>query len=210
MENRKLLTMQNLKEIYGISKGTILSWEKQKLINPIKTPGGHRRYLKDDIEKLLSLTQEKAIYDIEKDTILYARVSTKKQEKYLENQINRLKEYANSKNYNKEVIYEIASGINENRKGLRELLNAVKNGKVRRIIIEYPDRLARFRFEYLKFFIETFGVELIVINGKENIEDMNQELAEDLIAIVTSFSARIYGKRGGKRKGVTIHDNLAV
>ncbi len=201
MENRKLLTIQNLKEAYGISRGTILNWERKNLINPIRTPGGHRRYLKDDIEKLLSLTQEKAIYDVEEDTILYARVSTKKQEKYLENQINRLKEYANSKNYNYEVIYEIASGVNENRKGLKKLLNAVKNGKVKRIIIEYPDRLARFGFEYLKFFIETFGVELVVVNGKENIEDINQELAEDLVAIVTSFSARIYGKRDGKRDG---------
>ncbi len=110
MENRKLLTIQNLKDIYGISRGTILNWEKQKLINPIKTPGGHRRYLKDDIEKLLSLTQGKAIYDIEKDTILYARVSTKKQEKYLENQINRLKNMLILKIIITK-LYEIASGL---------------------------------------------------------------------------------------------------
>ncbi|MGI1691018.1 IS607 family transposase, partial [Thermoanaerobacter uzonensis] len=62
-----------------------------------------------------------------------------------------------------------------------------------------PDRLARFGFEYLKFFMESFGVELIVLNGKENEEDANKELAEDLIAIVTSFAAGIYGQRGGKK-----------
>ena len=78
----------------------------------------------------------------------------------------------------------------------------IKRGEVQKVVIEYPDRLARFGFEYLKFFMESFGVELIVLNGKENEQDVNKELAEDLIAIVTSFAARIYGQRGGKR-----HDN---
>ncbi|PBC87389.1 HsdM-like protein [Caldicellulosiruptor bescii] len=63
------------------------------------------------------------------------------------------------------------------------------------------DRLARFGFKYLKFFMESFGVELVVLNGRENEEDINRELAEDLIAIVTSFAARIYGQRGAKRHG---------
>jgi len=78
-------------------------------------------------------------------------------------------------------------------------LNKIKRGEVEKVVIEYPDRLARFGFEYLKFFMESFGVELIVLDGKENEEDINKELAEDLIAIVTSFAARIYGQRGGKK-----------
>ncbi len=132
--------------------------------------------------------------------ILYARVSTKKQEKYLQNQIERLKSYAEREKWNYEIISEIASGINENRKGLRKLLNQVKQGKVEKVVIEYPDRLARFGYEYLKFFFESFGVELIVINGKQDEEDRAKELAEDLIAIVTSFAAKVYGSRGGRRK----------
>lgn len=132
--------------------------------------------------------------------ILYARVSTKKQEDYLKNQIARLEEFAKSKGWNYEVISEIASGVNENRRGLRKLLNKVKRGEVEKVVIEYPDRLARFGYEYLKFFLESFGVELIVLNGEENEEDRTKELAEDLIAIVTSFAARIYGSRGGKKK----------
>ena len=94
---------------------------------------------------------------------------------------------------------EIASGVNENRRGLLKLLNKIKRGEVKKVVIEYPDRLARFGFKYLKFFMESFGVELIILNDRENENDTNKELAEDLIAIVTSFAARIYGQRGGKK-----------
>ena len=80
-------------------------------------------------------------------------------------------------------------------------MNKIKRGEVAKVVIEYPDRLARFGFEYLKFFMESFGVELVVLNGRENEEDINRELAEDLIAIVTSFAARIYGNRGAKKHG---------
>lgn len=123
----------------------------------------------------------------------------KKQEEYLKNQIRRLEECANFQGWQYEVISEIASGVNENRRGLLKLLNKIKRGEVEKVVIEYPDRLVRFGFEYLKFFMESFGVELIVLNGEENKEDVNKELAEDLIAIVTSFAARIYGQRGSKK-----------
>jgi len=196
---RKLLTIKNIKELYGISRITLINWEKKGLLSPIRTPGGQRRYRKEDIEELLNL-KEKEEKTEKADTILYARVSTKKQKKYLENQIKRLEEFAKNKGYKYEIISEIASGINENRRGLRKLLNKIKRGEVKTVIIEYPDRLARFGYEYLKFFMETFGVKIIVVNGKEETEDLNKELAEDLIAIVTFFSARIYGARGGKKK----------
>ncbi|WP_025748139.1 IS607 family transposase [Caldicoprobacter faecalis] len=190
-----LLSIQKVKETYNISRSTLINWEKEGLITPIRTPKGRRRYKKEDIEKLLGMIEEKS----KPKVILYARVSTKKQEEYLGNQIRRLEEYANLQGWQYEVISEIASGVNENRRGLLKLLNKIKRGEVQKVVIEYPDRLARFGFEYLKFFMESFGVELIVLNGEENEQDVNKELAEDLIAIVTSFAARIYGQKGGKR-----------
>ncbi|MGI1690735.1 IS607 family transposase [Thermoanaerobacter uzonensis] len=191
-----LLSIQNVREIYSISRRTLINWEKEGLITPLRTPKGMRRYRKEDIEKLLGMIEEKP----KSKVVLYARVSTKKQEEYLKNQIRRLEEYAKSQGWQYEVISEIAGGVNENRRGLLKLLNKIKRGEVEKVVIEYPDRLARFGFEYLKFFMESFGVELIVLNGKENEEDVNKELAEDLIAIVTSFAARIYGKRGDKKR----------
>ena len=82
--------------------------------------------------------------------------------------------------------------MNENR--LKKLLNQIKEGRVKKVIIEYPDRLARFGYEYLK----AYGVELDIIHPKE-MGELQKELAEDLIAIVSSFAARIYGHRSRKK-----------
>jgi len=195
---RKLLTVKECNEIYGLSRMTLINYEKKGLIKPLRTPGGVRRYKVEDVEKLLGILENKQ-QELETN-LLYARVSTKKQAEYLENQVKRLEEYAKSNGWNYMVIKEIASGVNENRRGLQKLLNMVKRGEVKRVIVEYPDRLARFGFNYLKEFLTAFGVELIVINGKENEKEKTIELAEDLVAIVTSFAAKIYGKRGSKNK----------
>ena len=198
-----LLSAQQIKELFGIHRNTLLKWEKEGLLQPVKTPGGRRRYRRSDIEGLLGICEEKTE---RADVILYARVSAKKQEEYLKNQMERLESFAREKGWNYEVISEIASGVNEKRRGLKKLLNKVRRGEVKKVVIEYPDRLARFGYEYLKFFLESFGVELVIVNGKDNEEDRHRELAEDLIAIVTSFAARVYGSRGGKKK----NDNTSV
>ena len=195
---RVLLTAHDVKKIYGLHRNTLLNWEKQGLLEPVKTPGGRRRYRKEDIERLLGMAQKQE--DSFPEVVLYARVSTRKQEDYLKNQIERLKKYAEDQGWRYEVISEIASGVNENRRGLQKLLNKVKRGEVRKVVVECPDRLARFGFNYLKVFFESHGVELVVVNGNEHEEDRMRELAEDLIAIVTSFAARVYGSRGGKKK----------
>jgi len=195
---RKLLTVKECNEIYGLSRMTLINYEKKGLIKPLRTPGGVRRYKVEDVEKILGILENKQ-QELETN-LLYARVSTKKQAEYLENQVKRLEEYAKSNGWNYAVIKEMASGVNENRRGLQKLLNKVKRGEVKRVIVEHPDRLARFGFNYLKEFLTAFGVELIVINGKENEKERTQELAEDLVAIVTSFAAKIYGQRGSKKK----------
>jgi putative resolvase len=190
-----LLTTKQVRESYNISRLTLLKWEKEGLIHPLKTPKGTRRYLKSELEKLLGGI---ASEDSTKKIILYARVSTKKQEDYLAHQIQRLEKHAKSIGQPYEVIAEIASGINEKRRGLKKLLAQVKEGRVKKVIIEYPDRLARFGYEYLKFILDAYGVELESLNPKETGE-LQKELAEDLIAIVSSFAARIYGHRSRKK-----------
>jgi len=179
-----------------LSRITLINYEKKGLIKPVRTPGGVRRYRVEDIERLLGMLEDKQ--ERVGKTILYARVSTREQQPYLENQVQRLEEYAKSRGWEYEVIKEIASGVNENRRGLQKLLNMVKRGEVERVVVEYPDRLARFGFHYLKEFFDGFGVELIVINGREEEKERVQELVEDLVAIVSSFAAKIYGQRGAK------------
>lgn len=89
--------------------------------------------------------------------------------------------------------------MNENRRGLIKILNRAKNGELERVVVEYEDRLARFGLGYIRRFLNAFGVELVVLNGKES-EEVHRELAEDLVAIVSSFAVRIYGKRGSRSR----------
>lgn len=95
------------------------------------------------------------------------------------------------------MFKEVASGINENRKQLLKLLNGLKEKQAEFVIVEYKDRLARFGYEYLYKYITDIGASVVIVDTKEN-KDIQQELVEDLIAITTSFSARIYGARGGR------------
>ena len=206
-----MLTAQQIRERYGRfwapfpqmnhHRNTLLSWEKQGILHPIRTPGGRRRYRKEEIERLLSLGLEAHSERPRPRTLLYARVSTKKQEAFLQNQIARLEAFARERGWVYEVVAEVASGVNENRRGLLKVLNRAKNGELERVVVEYEDRLARFGLEYIRRFLEAFGVELLVLNGKES-EEVHRELGEDLVAVVSSFAARIYGRRGARaRKG---------
>jgi putative resolvase len=198
--DRLLLTAHQIGERYGLHRNTLYKWETQGLLHPVRTPGGRRRYRREEIERLLSLGLETPQAKPKPTTVLYARVSTRKQEVSLKNQIARLETFAKERGWTHEVIAEIASGVNENRRGLAKILNWAKSGELERVVVEYEDRLARFGLGYIRRFLEAFGVELLVLNGKES-EEVHRELAEDLVAVVSSFAARIYGRRGGKRGG---------
>jgi len=193
-----LLTPQQIRERYGLHRNTLYNWEKQGLLKPIRTPGGRRRYRRDEIERLLSLGIPEGAGENKPRTVLYARVSTKKQSDYLRSQVARLEEYAKERGWNYEVIAEVASGVNEDRRGIVKILNRAKRGEIDRVVVEYEDRLARFGLGYIKRFLEAFGVDLVVLNPKES-RDAQEELAQDLVSVVSSFAAKIYGKRGGRR-----------
>ena len=99
------------------------------------------------------------------------------------------------------VVKDIASGLKEDRRGLRKLIEMARKRQIDAIIVAYKDRLTRFGFTYLKELFEAYGVRVIVAFHEEP-KDYYQELIEDLIAIVTSFAGRIYGKRSHKYKKV--------
>ncbi len=132
---------------------------------------------------------------------IYARVSAKKQQDAgnLNRQRERLLSYCvTNKLEVVDVIEDVASGVNENRKGLKKLFELARRGEIDAVVVEYKDRLARFGFEYLKEALASYGVKIIIVEEDES-KSPNEELVEDLIAIVTSFSARLSGKRGAKK-----------
>jgi len=134
-----------------------------------------------------------------KHTILhvatYARVSSSQNKKNLDNQQDRLINYANAKGYKtKHNIKEIGSGLNDNRPKLTKLL---QDKDIDIILVEHKDRLTRFGFKYIDMMMEMQDRKIEVIN---NLEDDKEDLIQDFVSIITSFCARIYGQRINKRK----------
>jgi predicted site-specific integrase-resolvase len=99
------------------------------------------------------------------------------------------------------VVTDIASGLSEDRGGLRKLIEMARRREIQAVVVAYRDRLTRFGFEYLKTLFNTFGVDVYVV-FQEEPKNYVQELVEDFIEIVTSFASRIYGKKSKRYKEV--------
>jgi predicted site-specific integrase-resolvase len=125
-------------------------------------------------------------------------VSSNKQKDDLERQIDNVKTYMIAKGYQFEIISDIGSGINYNKRGLNQLINMVTNSEVEKIVVLYKDRLIRFGFELIENLCNKYGVTIEIIDNTEKTEE--QELVEDMIQIITVFSAKLQGKRANKAK----------
>ncbi|NJE61772.1 IS607 family transposase [Thermococcus sp. 21S7] len=176
----------------GVSKMTVLRWIKSGKLKAHRI-GKEYRVPESEIKRIL----EGKIPD---KVVIYARVSSRDQKEDLERQIEYLKNYSSSRGYQvAKIITDISSGLNENRKGLKQLFKLVESGEVTKVIITYRDRLTRFGFKYLEQYFNSHGVEIEVIFDDEE-KTPEKELVEDLLAIVTSFAGKLYGARSHKKK----------
>ena len=153
-------------------------------------------------KKYLYKLPEKFEVSKEPRIAIYARVSTAKQKKDLDNQINYLRQYivSNGNIVNNNFIFsDIASGMNEDRKGLNNLISEIISGTINKVVISNRDRLTRFGFGYLKSLFDRYNCEIIEVNLTED-KTFEQELTDDLIAIIHHFSMKFYGKRKNKLK----------
>ncbi len=125
---------------------------------------------------------------------LYARVSSTGQKKDLERQMARLLEYAMTNKLSvAKAVKEIGSGLNGSRKKLSTLL---RDEAVGAIVVEHRDRLARFGVEYVEAALTASGRKLVVIDSSE----MKDDLVRDMVDVLTSMCARLYGKRSAKNR----------
>ena len=146
-----------------------------------------------DGQILIEIINDKNI-DLSKVAI-YARVSSSKNRENLDAQAIRLKQYATAKGYQiTEVIKEVGSGVNDNRKKLKKLLESENWGTV---IVEHKDRLTRFGFNYIEILLNKEGRQIEVVNLAE---DEKSDLMQDLVSVIYSFSTKMYGLRRSKRK----------
>lgn len=180
----------------NISQGTLRNWEKSGKMIPLRTPGNKRQYTDEMYYKYIGEQYNNS----EKETILYARVSSSGQKNDLENQKKYLEKFSIARGYTFSNIYhDVGSALNYKRRNFLKLCEKVEKHEVERIIITNKDRLVRFGFEFFENFFKRHGCELIIIDQRED-NTPEQELAEDLVNIVQHFSAKIYGKRTYKSR----------
>ncbi len=155
-----------------------------KIPNSFKDKDGHI---------LIEIIKNKNI-DLSKVAI-YARVSSSKNKANLDTQATRLTQYSIAKGYQiTEVVKEVGSGVNDNRKKLKKLLESDNWGT---LVIEHKDRLTRFGFNYIQILLNKEGREIEIVNLAE---DEKSDLMQDLVSVIYSFSAKMYGLRRSKRK----------
>lgn len=185
-----------------ISRGTLSNYVKQGLIKVSKLPHGRFDYDKESVYSIINVGKRK--------TILYARVSTTKQKKDLENQIELLKQYCFAKGIQIDSVYQdTASGISfEKRKDFFKLLDLVMENKVERIVITYKDRLSRVGFDLFSHLFKKFGCEIEVISEVGSIKLDSQEIFEEIISLLHCYSMKLYSKRkANKIKSVLSEKN---
>ena len=191
------MSISKAASILGVSEITLRRWDCEGKLPSIRTKGGHRRY---DISKLRPEMVHKytALADKRK-TIAYARVSSHDQKADLERQKQVLELFCSQNGWTFELISDLGSGMNYHKKGLTKLLNAILAGDAGRLVLTHKDRLLRFGAELVFAICEAKEVEVVIIN-KGDEATFEEELATDVLEIITVFSARLYGSRSKKNK----------
>lgn len=191
----RLISIGELAELKAVSVDTIRRWEREGKIKSVRTDGGHRRYkLGDFVEQAAG------------KTIAYARVSSHDQKSDLDRQDAVLSAYCIAMGWSYEVIRDLGSGMNYRKKGLTRLITTLLDGEVARLVITHKDRLLRFGSELVFAICEYHGAEIIILNRKEDAT-FEEDLASDVLEVITVFSARLYGSRSSKNKKLL--ENLA-
>lgn len=194
---------KDVAEFLGVTTRTLQNWDNDGKITFRRDPVSNRRFLtRDDV--IILLSEHDLLFDDTTDKrrdVIYARVSSHDQKKHgdLDRQVQFLIEQNNDLQ-NVLVLSEVGSGLNDKRKKLQQLLKMVMNDEVNRVFVTYRDRLTRFGFNYLETMFNAKGVEIIIVKQHTEEISVEQELMNDMMSLIASFSGKLYGMRSkGKR-----------
>ena len=137
--------------------------------------------------------------------MIYCRVSSHDQQSKgdLDRQVVKLMEYAqNYQLQNPIILKEVGSGLNDQRKQIQKLIRMVLRKEVSRIFITNKDRFTRFGYHYLETICDECGVEIHVMIDEETSKSAQEEMVEDLMALIASFSGKLYGMRSKAKKNI--------
>lgn len=189
--NKRLIKIGEAAKLLGTTPRTMRSWEETgELLPDRKTAGGTRYY---DYFKLLNISEKESL------TVCYARVSSSDQKEDLDRQQIMLESYCAAKGWKAETIKDLGSGLNFNKSGLNNLLEKILKKEMKRLVITHKDRLLRFGSELVFSMCAHQGIEVVITHQGEK-PSFEEELAQDVLEIITVFSARLYGSRSHKNK----------
>lgn len=185
-------TAKHFTKQYSISSESLRRWAEKKRVEYLQTPGGVRLYKISSVEHALGIQTGEETHEKPKEQrgVCYARVSSTHQEQSLQRQINELKQ----KYPDYEIIKDIGSGVNWQRKGFLSLLDAIIDNEIRELVICHKDRLCQFGFDLIEHICKKAGTKLVVL-GTHPVthEESHQELTEDLLSVVNVFVAKNNG-----------------
>tara|TARA_B100001939_G_scaffold89171_1_gene76435 strand:+ start:1640 stop:2254 length:615 start_codon:yes stop_codon:yes gene_type:complete len=198
--NKNFISGKKASEILGVKRHTLYKYDREGLIETIRSPGGKRfynvnKYLEDN--NLIKKTDEKIKA---KKKICYARVSSHSQKPELENQKKLLKQIYPEY----EILYDIGSGINFKRKNFLKIINYGINNELEELVITYKDRLCRIGYDLIETLLKNTKIRIIYDCNKSPEE----EVVNDLIEIITVFSSKVYGLRSYKEKIIVEKNNI--
>lgn len=177
----------------NVTVRTLQRWDNEGKLPAKRSPTNRRYYTDDQLMQYLGKPTDN------RKTVAYARISTYGQKDDLKDQVSFIRQYANAKGIIlDEVITDIGSGLNYNRKKWNQLLYDVEQNKIKTIFITYKDRFIRFGFDWFNRFCNEHNTKIIVLNNPDTSPD--KELVDDVISIIHVFSCRLYGLRKYKNK----------
>lgn len=185
----EFVNMKDAERILGLSKSTLRNYEKEGKIETIRTETGWRKF---NVKKYL-LDNNIEVKEEVKKNFIYCRVSSYDRKEDLARQV----EFLQSKYPLYKVITDIGSGINFKRKGLKKLIKLAISNELNEVVITFKDRLCRIGYELIEFIFKDYSNAKIIIENTEE-KNINEEITQDLIEIITVYSSKLHGRRSNK------------
>ena len=187
--NQEFVNMKDAKRILGLSMSTLRTYEKEGKIEAIRTVNGWRKF---NVKKYL-IDNNIEVKETNKRNIIYCRVSSYDRKEDLKRQV----EFLKNKYPLYEVITDIGSGINFKRNGLKKIIKYAISNELNEVVVTYKDRLCRIGYDLIEFIFKDYSNAKIIIENTEE-KNINEEITQDLIEIITVYSSKLHGRRSNK------------
>jgi predicted site-specific integrase-resolvase len=187
-------TVSEFSKIVGVSVNTLQRWDREGRLKPNRTPSNRRIYTDKDV----SLALGSKLSQADRKIVGYVRVSSQAQKPDMENQARTLTSFCIASGISvNEWVKEVGGGLNFSRPKFTKIIDGIVTGRIECLVVAHKDRLSRFGFELIQHLCDTHDCRLVVMDNESVSPE--QEMIQDMLAIVHCFSARLYGLRNYRK-----------